>query len=109
MNQKYHYLLNCLIALFASHIHAAIGEGNNENWQQRRLMQPTPDELHWEQAGNVMIYDGLTDHQVATAMDRHFNRIQAMMFTRVVVTDETGTPKEDPDTGQTIIENDGCD
>lgn len=61
------------------------------------------------QAGNIMIYNGLTDLQVAAAMDRHFNRIESMMFTSVVVTDGTGAPAQDPETGGWILENDGCD
>jgi hypothetical protein len=56
-----------------------------------------------------MIYDGLSDRQVATAMDQHFERIQSMMFTGIVVTDAAGEPQTDPVTGEIITENDGCD
>ncbi|MES9969528.1 MAG: hypothetical protein ABW092_05800 [Candidatus Thiodiazotropha sp.] len=109
--KKHYYCLICSLAivLYACQIQAAIGDSYSQDWQQRRLMQPTPSDLHREQAGHIMIYDGLTDRQVATAMDRHFNRIQSMMFTGIVVTDDDGVPKTDPDTGEFIIENDGCD
>jgi hypothetical protein len=109
MNKHYHYPISSFAALmFACQIQAAAG-GNSEEWQQRRLMHPTTQELDWEQAGHVMIYDGLSDRQVATAMDRHFERIQSMMFTGIVVTDAAGEPQTDPVTGEIITENDGCD
>ncbi|MBT3047906.1 MAG: hypothetical protein G8D61_03900 [gamma proteobacterium symbiont of Ctena orbiculata] len=110
MEKRYHRLIGSFaILLFACQSQAAIGDSNSEDWQQRRLMQPTPKELSREQGGHIMIYDGLTDRQVANAMDRYFNRIQSMMFTSIVVTDEEGLPKTDPATGELIIENDGCD
>lgn len=110
MEKRYHYLICSLaILLYACQIQAAIGDSYSEDWQQRRLLHPTPSDLSREQAGHIMIYDGLTDRQVAVAMDRHFNRIQSMMFTGIVVTDVEGAPKTDPDTGDYITENDGCD
>ncbi len=109
MNTRCNHIFGTLaILLFACQSQAAIG-GNSEDWQQRRLMNPTPDELNREQMGHIMIYDGLTDRQIAAAMDRHFNRIQSMMFTGIVVTDTAGAPLTDPDTGVVVTENDGCD
>ena len=52
-------------------------------WQQRRLMQPTNAELHREQQSRVFMYDGLLVTDVENAMDKHFGRIQNMMFVRV--------------------------
>ena len=72
-------------------------------------MQPSPSELQREQQGHIMIYHGLTDKVVGAAMTRHFDRIGAMMFTGVVATDETGEPKRDPETGEVLVDDDGCD
>lgn len=109
MKKRYHHIIGSfVILLFACQSQAAIG-GNSEDWQQRRLMHPTSDELNREQSGHIMIYDGLTDRQVAAAMDRHFNRIQSMMFTGIVVTDKSGKPQTDSATGEIVTENDGCD
>ena len=78
-------------------------------WQQRRLDQPTEAELKWERAGHVMIYEGMKDREVEHAMDRHFNRVQGMMFINTVVTDDNGKPLKDPETNKVVTENDGCD
>ena len=56
-----------------------------------------------------MIYDGLTDKTVDKALDEHFERIAAMMFTRVVVTDDSSAAMRDELTGEIIIEDEGCD
>ncbi|MES9990542.1 MAG: hypothetical protein ABW098_01205 [Candidatus Thiodiazotropha sp.] len=110
MNKRFHKLIGTIsILLLTCQAQAAIGGNSNDDWQQRRLMQPTSEELNREQTGHIMIYDGLTDRQVADAMDQHFSRIQSMMFTSVVVTDDDGLPKTDPTTGDIMIENDGCD
>lgn len=50
------------------------------DWQVRRLMDPSPQELETERMGNVYIYDGLTELEVDTALNTHFSRIQHMMF-----------------------------
>jgi hypothetical protein len=105
----YHLICSLTIVFLTCQIQAAVGGSKSEEWQQRRLMQPTAEELDWEQAGHIMIYDGLSDRQVAAAMDRHFSRIQSMMFTGIVVTDAQGAPQTDPVTGEIITENDGCD
>ncbi len=97
------------ILLLIAQMHAATGGQPAGDWQQRRLMQPSAEEVRWEQAGNIMIYDGLTDRQVGVALDGNFPRIESMMFTGIVVTDSKGDPAEDPATGELITENDGCD
>jgi hypothetical protein len=99
--------LSLLLLIFQTQ--TAIGDQPATDWQQRRLMQPSPEEVRWEQSGNIMIYDGLTDRQVALALDGHFPRIETMMFTGTIVTDTQGNPAEDPVTGELIRENDGCD
>ena len=97
------------LILLVLQIDSAVGDGPTNDWQQRRLMQPSPEEIHWELAGKFMIYDGLTDRQIAVAMGGHFPRIEPMMFTGTILTDSMGKPAEDPATGELITENDGCD
>ncbi len=78
-----------------------------DNWQLRRLMQPTEGELLREARGEVVIYDGLTDKQVESAMSRHPQRIRSMMFVGTIITDDEGAPQMD-DYGMFILQDDGC-
>jgi len=79
-----------------------------DGWQYNRLFNPSPAARDAERRGAVVIYDGLTDLTVNQALDKYFDRIQNMMFTRTVITDDNGTPKIDPDTGNEMVEDDGC-
>jgi len=78
-----------------------------ENWQKNRLFEPTPEQRTYERDGDVVIYDGLIDTMVEKAIDQNFDRIQNMMFTRIVVTDKNGHPKRYDD-GQVVTADDGC-
>ena len=60
-----------------------------------------------ENQGQIMIYDGLHDTTVKQALDNNFERIENMMFTRVVITNEDGQPKTD-EAGNQVVEDDGC-
>jgi hypothetical protein len=93
----------CLPAIVAA------TEQSPDRWQMTRLFHPTPVELQREAKGRVMIYDGLTDKVVERALDEQFDRVETMMFTSVVVTDESGEPARDSDTGEILIEEDGCE
>jgi hypothetical protein len=56
-----------------------------------------------------MIYDGLTDRDVERAFDEQFDRLEHMMFIRVVVTDDSGKARRSG-TGEVVTESDdGCD
>ena len=80
-----------------------------QSWQTARLFAPTQADRKSEEKGRVMIYDGVTDKDVQRALDEQFDRLDHMMFTRVVVTDETGAPRRSED-GELVTEgNDGCD
>ncbi len=79
-----------------------------EQWQSNRLFNPSPADREAEKRGDVVIYDGLTDVTVKQAIDENFDRMQNMMFTRTVVTDENGEPMIDPETGNKVVEDDGC-
>jgi hypothetical protein len=80
-----------------------------DNWQLRRLTQPTPEELTREANGEVVIYDGLTDQEVDAAMTAHPGRIRSMMFVGTIVTDASGKPEVSSDAFITYVQEDeGC-
>ena len=97
-------LVLLLLQLSTSIVHA----GDLHEWYASLLFEPTPQQLQQEQRGRVRIYDGLSDIEVNRALDEQFERIEAMMFTGVVVTDPEGRPLLDPETGEKVVENDGC-
>lgn len=78
-------------------------------WKTNMLYQPSADQLRREQQGHVFIYDGMKDKDVDRVMNTQFERLNRMMFTRVVVTNERGDPNLDPETGEVEILDDGCD
>lgn len=78
------------------------------DWQVRRLMQPLPHELNKERSGSVYIYDGLTEFEVNTALNLHFDRMPYMMFVGTVKTDARGEPLHDEASGEVIRESGGC-
>lgn len=78
-----------------------------DKWQTNRLFKPTDYHHKKESQGQIVIYDGLRDTTVKKALDTNFNRIENMMFTRVIVTDESGQPELDV-AGNLIVEDDGC-
>jgi hypothetical protein len=79
-----------------------------DRWQERMLFDPPPSQLAAEQRGRIMIYDGMTEAQVARAMDSQFDRIDSMMFVRTIHTDERGAIARDPETGTVETDDDGC-
>jgi hypothetical protein len=79
------------------------------DWQVRRLMQPSPQELERERMGSVYIYDGLTDREVEIALDKHFGRIEHMMFVGTVNRDAGGEPMHDGVSAQYVAPSGGCD
>jgi hypothetical protein len=76
--------------------------------EQRRLFSPTEDELRAEATGRIYIYDGLSESDIARAMNQEFERVESMMFIRVKKTDEHGQIVTDPETGEPVVEDDGC-
>jgi hypothetical protein len=79
-----------------------------DDWQSNALFEPSARQLERERAGWVTIYDGLTDRQVARALDTQFHRVEAMMFVNVVQTDDVGEPLRDAVTGEILSDSD-CD
>ena len=100
-------MLMC-IALLAPPVWANDADKNLLDWQLRRLLQPLPREVAKENAGQIYIYDGLTDKAVERALDSQFSRIQYMMFVGTIKTDEKGNAIIDPVTGQMQLDSSGC-
>ena len=98
-----------LLMLSVARANAAGSDMAVHDWQVKRLFEPTAAQLRTEDKGQIFIYDGLTDRQVARALDEQPNRMHAMMFTGVVKTGEDGAPLRDPLTGEIVVEPDGCD
>ena len=78
------------------------------DWYLQQLFEPTEAQLHQESQGRVHIYSGLRDADVSRVLDEQFDRIEYMMFTGTVVTDSSGMALVDPDSGEVLVENDGC-
>lgn len=83
--------------------------GDDYLWQKKRLFNPTPAQRQEEDRGRVFIYHNLKRSDVSKAMDEHFNRIDSMMFTGTVITDDRGAVLRDGNTGEAVVEDDGCD
>jgi hypothetical protein len=78
------------------------------DWYMQQLFEPTNAQLQQETAGRVKIYSGLRDIEVARALDEQFDRIEYMMFTGTIMTDVSGAVITDAETGEVLVENDGC-
>ena len=88
---------------------AAAEEDRMHDWQISMLFNPSEHQLEVEHKGRVMIYDGLYSAEVNQAMEQQFDRIEHMMFTNTIMTDEAGKPLRDPKTGLVMMEEDGCE
>ena len=97
-----------LIAAMNSPLSAGSIETAMMDWQVKQLFQPGKYRDSLEKQGRVFIYAGLKSSDVMRALDEHFDRIQSMMFTGMVMTDDSGTPLRDPETGGLVVEEDGC-
>lgn len=71
-----------------------------DSWQMRMLFNPPESQLEVEKRGRIMIYDGLKDTQIEQVMDAQFDRIEAMMFVRTIITND--------ETDEETVEDDGC-
>lgn len=107
-NTLTHILQPLLLATGITTLLSAAGPAAAGDWQEKLLFNPLDSQLKLEQRGRIMIYDGLTDKQIAKAMDTQFDRIESMMFVRTIVTNDEGDAVRDSETGQVIVEDDGC-
>lgn len=78
------------------------------SWELKMIYQPSNHVLERERQGHVNIYDGFKSYQVEKILDDNFGRIENMMFTRVKMTDEYGEVMIDPETGNEMVSEDGC-
>lgn len=104
-------IATCLIIVISQNTLAASEPLSNQtdSWQMKQIYQPSQHLLERENRGFVNIYDGFTDTQVVEILDKKFERIENMMFTRVRKTDIQGQVLKDPVSGQEVVEDDGCD
>lgn len=79
-----------------------------DTWQEQQLFNPSQSQLKMEERGRVMIYDGFTDKQIVQAMDSQFDRVDSMMFVRTIITNDEGNAMLDDETGEFLVEDDGC-
>lgn len=106
--RRYQAILAAVTLLGGTMVHAATSDTQLEDWQQKRLFDPTERQLRMEQKGKVFVYVGLTDRDIVRAMNERFDRVESMMFANTIVTDDSGKPKRDKKTGSIVVEDDGC-
>ena len=104
-------LATCLIISVSQNVFATSAQATHkaDNWLMKMIYQPSQSLLIREARGFVNIYDGFTDTQVDEILDRQFERIGHMMFTRMKITSATGDVLKDPMTGKDVVADDGCD
>ena len=71
-----------------------------DSWQMRMLFNSPENQLKVEKRGRIMIYDGLKEAQIEQVMETQFDRVESMMFVRTIVTND--------ETGEDMVEDDGC-
>jgi hypothetical protein len=101
------WLVTAVLAAFTTV--AGADADRMRDWQISMLFNPNEHQLEVEDKGRVMIYDGLYSAEVNQAMEQQFDRIEHMMFTNTIMTDEAGKPLRDPKTGLVMVEEDGCE
>ena len=87
-------IINMLLVLVSMPAHAM------DSYQYKSLFTPSEFTLKAEAKGRIMIYDGMTSKTIDMAMDEQFERIDNMMFVRIV---------HEQEDGEYYVEEDGCD
>ena len=95
-------------AVVTTSLHCGDARADLNDWYMQQLFEPSEMQLAMERRGRVMIYNGLRDTDVQRALDEEFDRVDSMLFTGTVVTDEDGEPVRDEKTGEVLVENEEC-
>lgn len=109
MKNSISYIVMTLCLILNQNAMADSQASSLERWQMNMIYHPTESVLERESKGFVFIYDGFDENQVAKILDTKFDRIDHMMFTRIKLTDTSGEILVDPETGEELIADDGCD
>lgn len=109
MDRKNHSILIKLATLSVFSNLTLADDDPARSWQLSLLFNPGEQQYEMESRGRVFIYDGLRDSEVERALDEQYDRVESMMFVNTVITDEDGVPMRDEDTGEMLVEDDGCD
>ena len=109
MKKSLSYILMLTYMVWSQNSAASNSAPSLEQWQMDMIYDPGEHVLEREQKGFVHIYDGFDETQVDRILDEKFERIDHMMFTRVKQTDRSGEILLDPQTGEALTEDDGCD
>ena len=99
----------CLGMAWNAKVNADGSGATLEEWQLDLIYFPSDSMLEREAEGFVFIYDGLSDAVIEKILDDKYDRIEYMMFTRVKQTDTNGDTLIDPETGDELLVDDGCD
>ena len=95
---KQHILNGLLITQLVSGLPLLAGDAlAAQDWQERGLLSPSGQQLLSEGRGRVVIYDGLDERLVDTALDTQFPRMQHMMFVGVRHIEPDGQESVDDD------------
>ncbi len=86
MNKRQKIIAMIMSALLVAPALAAA----TDSYQQRILFSPDADILESEARGRIMIYDGLRNAIVETALNEQFERIENMMFIRTLYIQDDG-------------------
>jgi hypothetical protein len=79
-----------------------------DSWSKKQMFVPSYSLLRAEAKGRITIVSSATDIQVGEFMDKHFNRIDNMMFVSTIVTNDSGEIAYDEDSGEPQVEDDEC-
>ena len=79
-----------------------------DSWSKKQMFEPGKSLLRAEAKGRITIVAGATDVQVGEFMDKHFSRIDNMMFVSTIVTNDSGEIAYDENSGEPQVEDDDC-
>ena len=109
MSRKINYVLIILVISSVFSLYTLVPHVPCLTWQLSLLFNPGDHQYEMERRGRVFIYDLSVECFSRCLFSYQYDRIEGMMFVNTVVTDDNGVPLTDPETGELLVENDGCD